>query len=137
MARRVRGLRRTVRQLGKISKHFQIELPMFVKSQGENIMTESKQEVPVDEGTLRSTGHVTQPKIRFNKVSVKLRYGGPATPYAYIQHETPPSVFSHEDGQKWKFLEDPAMRAIPEMEKNLIKWGQAQLAEMRLRFRGT
>lgn len=136
MARRVRGLRRTVRQLGKISKHFQIELPQFVKSQAENIMTESKRLVPVDEGTLRSTGHVTQPKIRFNKVSVKLRYGGPATDYAYIQHETPPSVFSHEDGQQWKFLEDPAMKAIPEMEKNLIKWGQAQLAEMRLRFRG-
>lgn len=39
--------------------------------------------VPVDEGTLRSTGRVTGPVAN----RVRLSFGGAAAPYAVIQHE--------------------------------------------------
>jgi len=43
--------------------------------------------VPVDEGTLMSTGHVQTPRREGNKVKVTIGYGGPAAPYASFVHE--------------------------------------------------
>ena len=69
---------------------------------GEQIMGESKLEVPVDTGALRASGNVQV--ITPQRVEI-----GYDTPYALRQHETPPTIYHHTVG-KWKFLEDPFRR---------------------------
>ncbi len=77
---------------------------------GEKIMNTSKREfVPVDLGTLRSSGHVEPPtRGKGREISVALVYGGPAAPYAIVQHE---GDFQHKVGSR-KYLERPLMDAV-------------------------
>lgn len=84
--------------------------------EAEAIMTESKQQVPVDTGVLRSTGHVTPPESSRGHVVVTLGYGGPAAPYAIVQHER--LDFAHKVGAA-KFLERPMLEAVNGMEQRL------------------
>lgn len=88
--------------------------------QAEKIMTRSKRDfVPVDLGALRSSGHVRPPERGKGRIiQVKLVYGGPSVPYAIVQHETPPAVFSHTVGQ-WKYLERPLMEAVSTLARDL------------------
>ena len=79
-------------------------------------MTESKKQCPVDVGTLRSTGHVQGPETSGGHVVVTLGYGGPAAPYAIVQHER--LDFHHTVG-KAKFLEVPMLEAVNGMEARL------------------
>lgn len=72
--------------------------------EAEAVMTASKQEVPVDKGILRSTGHVAPPVIRARTITVQAAYGGPAAPYALRQHEE--LEYRHTVG-KARFLQDP------------------------------
>jgi len=51
----------------------------------EEVMTVSKEVVPVDTGTLKSSGFVKPPEIAPTHVSVTLGYGGPARAYAWNQ----------------------------------------------------
>jgi hypothetical protein len=90
-----------------------------LRIEGERIMTRSKQEfVPVDLGALRASGHVQEPTRRGKDVEVVMAYGGPAAPYALIQHENPD--FRHRVGQ-WKYLEQPMREAEPGMADRLAK----------------
>ena len=50
-------------------------------------MTESKQRVPVDTGTLRASGRVSEPEVTADRVKVLLSFGGAAEEYALIVHE--------------------------------------------------
>lgn len=84
--------------------------------EAEAIMTESKQQCPVDTGVLRSTGHVTPPEVSGGRVVVTLGYGGPAAPYAIVQHER--LDFVHKVGRA-KFLEIPMLEAVNGMEARL------------------
>lgn len=69
---------------------------------GEAIMTDSKANyVPVDQSTLQGTGHVEPPVIAGTEVSVRLAYGGPATPYAEAIHEH----LSAHSPRSWKVAE--------------------------------
>lgn len=77
--------------------------------EGESIMTDSKENyVPVDQGQLRSSGHVQGPDREGGSIFVILGYGGAAEPYALIQHES--LHFQHRVGQA-KFLEKPVLAA--------------------------
>lgn len=77
--------------------------------EGEDIMTTSKSRfVPVDQGTLRASGHVERPQVGRNRVSVTLGYGGAASAYALIQHEA--MDFRHTVGGP-KYLERPVNAA--------------------------
>jgi hypothetical protein len=61
-----------------------------LNEEAEEIMGRSKEEfVPVDFGTLRSSGHVSPPEIGSDGVEVKMGFGGPAAPYAAMVHENP------------------------------------------------
>lgn len=84
--------------------------------EAEAIMTESKKQVPVDTGNLRSSGHVTPPEVRGGHVAVTLAYGGPAAPYAIVQHER--LDLRHTVG-KAKYLEDPLLEAASGMERRI------------------
>ncbi len=76
------------------------------------ILGESKKQCPVDTGTLRSTGHVTDPEYARSSVDVQIGYGGPAAPYAIYVHER--LDVRHKVG-KAKFLEDPVKEALPKL----------------------
>lgn len=69
---------------------------------GEEIMTDVKaagpgRGVPVDEGTLRSTGLVEGPTAVGAGVQVVLSFGGAAAPYALAQHER--TDYNHRIGE--------------------------------------
>ena len=58
--------------------------------EAEIIMGEAKEKfVPVDTGTLRSTGYVSRIKRRGKAREVELVFGGPSAPYALVVHENP------------------------------------------------
>lgn len=66
---------------------------------GEEIMADVKASrhgkgVPVDEGTLRSSGTVRGPD---SDGAVRLTFGGPSAPYALVQHER--TDYSHTVGE--------------------------------------
>lgn len=71
------------------------------------MMAVSQRQVPVRWGVLRSTGHVYPPQQRGKAVEVVLAYGGPAAPYAWVQHEK--LELRHDAPTKAKYLEDPVM----------------------------
>lgn len=86
----------------------------------EEVMTTSKEEyVPVDQGTLRSTGHVEPPSVSGASAEITMGYGGPAAPYAIAAHENPragktggvsPTGQLYEHWARtggWKYLETP------------------------------
>ena len=76
----------------------------------EEVMTSSKDIVPVDTGNLKSTGHVQPPKISGPIIEVTLGYGGTAADgeevgYAWYVHEN--SEAQHAAPTQWKYLETP------------------------------
>lgn len=73
--------------------------------EGLKIMNVSQRQVPVRYGVLRSTGHVYPPVRRGTAIEVVLAYGGPAAPYAWLQHEK--MGLRHDSPTKAKYLEDP------------------------------
>lgn len=85
------------------------------------IMAVSKEIVPVDQGVLRASGDVVG--INFSDepdgYAVRFGYGGAASGYALLQHETPPSVFKHAEGKSWKYLERPVYEAAATMGPRL------------------
>lgn len=82
----------------------------------EYIMTISKvQYVPVRDGILRSTGHVTP--AEGDALLVTLAYGGPSAPYAVIQHE---KVFNHRIGED-HYLEKPFRLLAPKIMEDIAR----------------
>lgn len=81
------------------------------------IMNASQRQVPVRWGILRSTGTVHAPVKRGSGVEVLLTYGGPAAPYAWVQHEK--LNLRHDAPTKAKYLEDPVLEAEQSFEANL------------------
>ena len=69
------------------------------------VMTEAKQEAPLDLGTLQGSGYVTHPQRRGTRVSLELGFGGQAEDYALVQHEVP--MEHSEPGRKDHYLSDP------------------------------
>lgn len=87
--------------------------------EAEGIMTLSKQAyVPVLTGALRNSGFVASPRIKTNKASVDLGFGGPAAPYAVFVHENLHAF--HHVGQA-KYLEIPLLGARRGMPKRLAR----------------
>ncbi|MDD5229913.1 MAG: hypothetical protein PHC43_01135 [Candidatus Marinimicrobia bacterium] len=87
-----------------------------------NIMRDSKKEVPVDLGTLKNSGYVTMPEISGDNVKVELGYGGEAKDYAVVQHEH--TEFKHPEGGKAKFLQDPLYAAAGGFAKNVTHFAK-------------
>ncbi|MDP3717097.1 MAG: hypothetical protein Q8T13_04925 [Acidobacteriota bacterium] len=85
--------------------------------EGEDVMTESKELVPVDMGPLRDSGHVELPMFEPGEVSVTLGYGGAAQDYAVAQHED--QSLNHPNGGEAKFLETPLLRRADGMAERI------------------
>lgn len=90
-----------------------------------NIMTESKRQVPVDQGVLRGSGYVALPVEQQGRVTVELGYGGPAADYAAIQHEVP---MNHPEGGKDHFLSDPINAAEGSFKRTVTEFAARALA---------
>ena len=65
---------------------------------------------PKDVGTLRNTIHVEGPTSSGKKISGAIVAGGPAAPYAIVQHEN--LQYKHKVGQA-KYLESVMLEARP------------------------
>jgi len=104
----VKGVDKTLARLARMNPRARQALKAALYMEGENIMGESKRQVPVDTGNLRTTGHVEPPKEASGIITVTLGYGGPAAPYAVYIHED--LTKRHAVG-KAKYLEDPANEA--------------------------
>jgi hypothetical protein len=86
--------------------------------EGERIMTKCKQVyVPVDFGTLRSTGRVQPPVVSGTTITVTLGFGGPAAPYALIVHENLEAY--HRPPTQAKYLEVAINEAVAGMDARL------------------
>lgn len=123
-------LGKTLERLGDLPDKQAEALGQTMYEEYEVVMTESKEQVPVDTGALRGSGHVQLPKIAGAKVEVEGGYGGPAgagnhggetndehVGYAVYVHEDLEA--SHPVG-KAKYLEDPFSAAQPQIEKAMI-----------------
>lgn len=114
---RLSGLANVGKALSSIIDDFEDVVGRALYQEGEAIMTDSKENfVPVDLGTLKSSGHVDQPRRSGKDVTVLLAYGGAAAPYALIQHENPD--FIHTVGS-WKYLEKPLNVALSGMAQRV------------------
>lgn len=74
------------------------------------LLGESRPLVPVDSGKLKESGEVVSKGGYKNRTPIySVKYSAESKNgfnYAYIQHETPPPIYQHEQGQ-WKYLEQP------------------------------
>lgn len=86
--------------------------------EAERIMSDSRELVPVDDGTLRGSGIVQTPEMTGTGAEVEFGYGGAASEYALIQHER--MDFAHRTGQA-KYLEQPALEAESGLEGRLAR----------------
>lgn len=107
--------------LAKLDK-FKGKIEQIVKSElfkeGEGVMAMSKEAfVPVDQGPLRASGHVDDPVVLGDEVSVTLGYGNSAVEYAVIVHEDLNAF--HPGGGQAKYLEKPLKMALPGVKKRM------------------
>jgi hypothetical protein len=127
----LKGADKMSRKLKAIAKKFPSIVAQSAFVEGELIMTKSKKDhVPVDLGTLRSSGQVTLNQ-EGRDIEVVMSYGGAAAPYALAIHEhpsesTPPSwknttVTFSPIGRGPKYLERPLMGAVPGMDRRIAE----------------
>ena len=80
--------------------------------EGNETMTDAKEQTPVDTGTLRASGTVFPPERTATRATVSLGFGGAAT-YAVPVHER--LDVSHPNGGNAKFLERPTLARAPSL----------------------
>ena len=80
------------------------------------IKQSSQDQVPYDEGNLHDSAHYLVRRFP-HYVTARIWYDEDKAPYALMQHETPPSIFRHEAGRKWKYLEDPVTAREDDLEE--------------------
>jgi len=87
-----------------------------------DVFNRSQYLVPVDTGSLRSSGRVEAPVMEGFQVVVSIKYGGAAAPYALWVHEVPPPgegegrTAYHLPPTQWKYLEQPLMETIEDFK---------------------
>jgi hypothetical protein len=130
MARPMRGLDKAVKRLRQLAQEYPDRIVKAVYRRAELIMARSKAEfVPVDNGILMNSGHVTLER-QGRVVRVILAYGGAAKAYAIAVHEhlsvhSPPSwkggtvVRFKPAGRGPKYLERPLFEAVRTMAQDI------------------
>ena len=74
---------------------------------------------PVDTGALRGSGGVSAPMNTPEGIGVDIFFGGPAAPYAMYVHEIIGNY--HNPPTQAKYLEQPFMERLPEIQANLAR----------------
>lgn len=78
---------------------------------GEMILAESDTRVPIEEGTLSRSGHVSEDRA---ELKVAVSYD---TPYAVVQHEE--MSFHHDGGREAKYLENAFNHMLPTVRQHV------------------
>lgn len=78
---------------------------------GELILSEADTRVPIEEGTLSRSGHVSEDRPNL-KVAVSYD-----TPYAVVQHEE--MSFQHDGGREAKFLENAINARLQDVRNHI------------------
>lgn len=115
----VTGLSELLQALSRIRAELPNKLAGAVYMEAEEIMTESKKQIPVDTAAAKNSGYVNEPEISGGDIKLEFGYGGTAT--KINRHTGEPTttylVPLHENLQarhttgKAKFLEDPVKAA--------------------------
>lgn len=97
-----RSFNAAAKKINKAAQKMNGDLGPNLRIIGEEIMTDVKDSrpehgVPVDQGTLRSTGRVEGPVGPQDSPTVSLSFGGAAAPYALMQHEI--TTYRHTVGE--------------------------------------
>lgn len=110
----VRGAEKVQRALGRMERGGRGALSRALYQEGERIMKHSRPLVPIEEGDLLASGFIDQPVERFSGVGVEIGY---SAEYALKQHED--LRLKHDPGRQGKYLEQPALEAIPGMARRI------------------
>jgi hypothetical protein len=89
-----------------------------------DVFNRSQYLVPVDTGSLRSSGRGESTVLECFQVVVSIKYGGAAAPYALWVHEVPPPEEAvpgarsayHLPPTQWKYLEQPLLDTIEDFK---------------------
>jgi hypothetical protein len=93
------------------------EAGQAIWEEANSIFAKSQILVPVDTGALRGSGGVSAPQSDEKNLFVDIFYGGPAASYALIVHEIQGNY--HNPPTQAKYLEQPFMEALPDIQKNM------------------
>jgi len=113
----VKGLDKVVNNIKNLTGDIQQNLVGILYQEGEGLISEAKEEVPVDTGALRASGYVRWPEYQGNTVTVQVGFGGAAAPYALIVHENLEA--HHNPPTKAKYLEDPFNRRATTLDQRI------------------
>ena len=86
--------------------------------EGNEAMTDAKQQTPVDVGTLRASGTVFPPERSATRATVTLGFGGAASDYTVPVHER--LDVSHPTGGP-KYLERPVLARAPRLGRAIAR----------------
>lgn len=124
------GIEAMRRRMEQISRGFDRAVEKALREEAEEIMRQSKAKfVPIDAGTLKSSGFVNDVVRKGKDISVILGFGGDAEAYALAVHEHPSSHSPRSWGTKPvnfkrggpKYLSKPMDEAVPGMDKRIAK----------------
>ena len=114
----IHGIPQLMQRLHRLSTAVLQPLGDALYAEGNRIMGESVQRVPVDTGLLRSTAHVERPVMTGSTVEVALRYGSHGlADYAILIHED--VTMNHPHGGEAKYLQTPLLAAATGMAARL------------------
>lgn len=126
---KLEGLDRFIRKFNITATQLLPEMGGAIFDVASDIADRADLLVPYDSGNLARSQIVHSPAYQGNRVFVDITYGGPATPYAEIQHENEdfhhPSLASGlpPNGTQAKYLEEPFDEAIDNDELGqLLAW---------------
>jgi hypothetical protein len=147
MATNVKGADHILAKLKAIEKSVPKIVLQSVNLEANLVMTDSKKNyVPVDTGTLRSSGQVTV-EDRNGIITANLSYGGAASPYALAVHEHPSTssprswkradkVNFHPANRGPKYLERPLFAALKGMDDRLAERIKKRIDELAAKATG-
>ncbi len=126
---KLEGLERFIRKFNITTTQLLPEMGGAIFDEASQIADRADLLVPYDTGNLARSQIVHAPAYQGDRVFVEITYGGPATPYAEIQHEREdfhhPSLASGlpPNGTQAKYLEEPFDDAIDNDELGqLLAW---------------
>ncbi|MGA9772360.1 MAG: hypothetical protein WBV94_25225 [Blastocatellia bacterium] len=110
----VKGIDELLRDLSAAGERAISGLERTLYPGAEKVMAKSKRLCPALSGALRASGHVERPVRSGAGVEIKLGYGNSSVGYAEIVHER--MDVEHASPTQAKFLEQPMIEALPEIE---------------------
>jgi len=123
----VRGIDDLLRRLQALPGAIRDATANELYSVGEEIIGDAQENyVPVDEGILKSSGFVEEPKVSPAELSVTIGFGGPASDYAAVQHER--TDFEHTVGVA-KYLETPALQRVGGLGQDIAAAVEQRIAQ--------